>query len=110
MRGVNKQVRNTLALAVVAVMLAACGKAGDAASTATPASGMQAMVDQAAQEPDHVRPRGVLGQRDEGHAVVPGGGADLGPRAHCSRTAVSWASQASSVGLVSDFFIRLPCS
>lgn len=42
----------------------------------------QGAVDQAAQEPDHVRPRGVLGQRDEGHAVVPGGGADLGQVGH----------------------------
>ena len=41
-----------------------------------------AEVDQAAQEPDHARPRGVLGQRDEGHAVVPGGGADLGQVGH----------------------------
>lgn len=79
MRGVNKQVRNTLALAVVAVMLAACGKAGDAASTATPASGMQAMVDQAAQD---AADTGALANGDaplkEGQAVQGTIQADVG--------------------------------
>ena len=43
----NIQVRSAVGLAVVAAVLAGCGKGDDAASTAMPASGMQALVEQA---------------------------------------------------------------
>ena len=44
------QVRNALGLAMVAAALTGCGKGDDAASMRTPTSGMQAIVDEAAQE------------------------------------------------------------
>jgi len=60
------QVRSAVGFAVVAAVLTGCGKGSDAGSTATPASGMQAMIEDAAQ-----------GASDAG--ALPGGDAPLQP-------------------------------
>lgn len=76
----NPQVLKTLGLAAVAVALAGCGKSEDpTASAGNPASGMQAMVDQAAQD---AADAGALADGDaplkEGEAVQGTIRADVG--------------------------------